>query len=120
MREKRSKRRQPDPTPRWRAARGPLGDWRVVDEQGREVLRSTDPTERLWAVHLAAAAPALLDALREVVRRLAYLELPYSADARRLQAAHAAIGDAMPTLRDQAEAKRQAEQPELDFGEETA
>ena len=112
-RMKAAKRRQTDPTPRWRAVRGPLGDWRVVDGQGREVLRSADPTERLFAAHLAAAAPAMLDALRELARRLTYLELPYSADARRLMAAHSAIGDAIPSLRDQVEAMRQAGQQEF-------
>lgn len=101
------RRRRPEVTPRWRAQRGPLGEWRVVDEHGREVLRSTDPRERLFAVHLAAAAPVLLDALRELARRLSYLELHYTADRRRIEAAHSAIGDATPSLRDQVEAKQQ-------------
>ena len=114
------RRRQPEVTPRWRAARGPLGDWRVVDEQGREVLRSTDPTEQLFTAHLAAAAPAMLDALRELARRLAYLELPYSKDRKRVDAAHSAIGDAIPSLRDQVEAKQQGGQRSLELNEGTA
>lgn len=92
----------------------------MVDEQGREVLRSGTPSEQLFAAHLAAAAPAMLDALRELARRLAYLELPYSNDRKRVDAAHSAIGDAIPSLRDQVEAKAQAEQLPLELNEGTA
>lgn len=120
MSRRAKRRRLPEVTPRWRAARNRLGQWVVVDSQGLEVLRSRDPVEQLRAVHLAAAAPGLLDSLRELARRLAYLELPYSKDRRRVDVAHDEIAASRPPLDAMLEAMRAEAQLVLDLSDEVA
>lgn len=84
------------------------------------MLRSQDEWERLRAVHLAAAAPGLLDSLRELVRRLAYLELPYSKDRQRVQVAQDEIAASRPPLDAQMEAMRDQHQLQLGLSDEVA
>lgn len=120
MRRRAKRRRLPEVTPRWRAARNRLGQWVVVDLAGREVLRSPDEQERLRAVHLAAAAPGLLDSLKELVRRLAYLELPYSKDRQRVQVAQDEIAASRPPLDAQLQAMEAEHQLQLDLSDEVA
>jgi len=86
------------PAPRWQAKRNAFGQWVVVDAQGVEPLRNPDALARMRAVHLAAAAPGLHEALTDLVRRLTYLELPYGADRRRVEMANGELQAARPPL----------------------
>jgi hypothetical protein len=54
---------------RWFARRNPAGLWVIVDDQGRQPLRSIDPVTQLYNLHLAAAAPSLEHELAALVRR---------------------------------------------------
>lgn len=47
----------------------------MVDGQGRQPLRSSDPLTRIQAVHLAAAAPQMQAALKWLIEDLHNLEL---------------------------------------------
>lgn len=114
------RRRVRPPVERWQAVRDGAGRWIVVDAQGRDVLRDPDTVGRLRAAHLAAAAPGLLEALRELVRRLAYLELPYTRDSARVLWAQDEIAAAMPPADALLEAMHQRVQLELDLGTEVA
>jgi len=84
--------------PRWQAKQNAFGLWIVVDGQGEEPLRNPDALARMRAVHMAAAAPGMHEALGELVRRLTYLELPYSADRRRVEMANGELQAARPPL----------------------
>jgi len=81
---------------RWRAVRDGCGRWRVVDQQGREPLRDPDPLGQVLAVHLAASAPAIRDALAILAQRLKALESPYTRDADRLRLAELELSCSRP------------------------
>jgi hypothetical protein len=118
---RRAKRRKVAPRiERWRAERDAVGRWTVVDEHGRDVLRSADQYECMRAAHLAAAAPGLLASLQELVRRLDYLELPYTRDHRRVTLAQMEIGAAMPPAAVLFETLQRRAQLELDLRTEVA
>lgn len=44
-----------------------------MNEAGEEPLRSSDPLERIFAAHLAAAAPYMQDLLKRMVPRMEHL-----------------------------------------------
>jgi len=98
MGRKAKRREVKTPAPRWKAQRNRFGMWVVVDAHGNEPLRDPDPLARMRHVHLAAAAPGLHEALAELVRRLTYLEPPYTADRRRVEMANGELQAARPSL----------------------
>ena len=106
------------PRVEWKAVRDERGCWKLVDEEGREPLRSNDPAERVWAVYLAAAAPALRGALLALTRRMEYLlgsGHVWKPDEALVCAAWGAIIDSKPTRWDWERAEAHDNQLEFDW-----
>lgn len=59
-----------NPIEEWTAARDRRGLWVVTTRHGESALQHPDPMVRMHAVHLAAAAPILREALTRVTKRL--------------------------------------------------
>lgn len=91
------------------------GRWVVVNETGEDVLRDPDPVRQMLAAHLAAAAPGMREALAELVKRLRYLELPYSRDAERVRLAEGELSTSAPPIERLLEVLELHGQQELDL-----
>jgi hypothetical protein len=97
------------------------GVWVIVDERGVLPLRADDALERLYNLHLAAAAPALRDVLLRVLHRMQGLIEQISSqphrDEKLVLRAYGVIGDSRPPLREHlaTEAAARGGQRELDF-----
>lgn len=90
------------PVARWFAVRDGNGSLVIVNEQGEQPLRAEDPLERLGNVHLAAAAPELADALRDLLVRAQHIISEYSGwrhrDQKFLMRAQAALASSRVPL----------------------
>ena len=118
---RRAKRRPVAPrVEQWRATRDGFGSWVVVNERGEEPLRSAEPLDRLFNVHLTAAAPVLRESLEELARRLEHMESPYARDERRPITAYGALAISRPTGDLLGEEMRQRNQLLLDLRTEVA
>jgi hypothetical protein len=97
------------------------GVWVIVDGDGRQPLRADDALERLYNLHLAAAAPALRDVLLRVLNRMQSLIEQISSqphrDAKLVLRAHAVIAESRPPYREHLAVQDAARggQRELDF-----
>ena len=110
--------RRPPPR-RWFAVRDGAGTWVIVDTSGNQPLRDADPFQRLHNLHLAAAAPALRDALVQLVHRLEYLLPTITSspphDRGLYQEAQAALADTHPRTDDILRIAGLRGQREIDF-----
>lgn len=66
----------------WYPVRDGTGRWIVVDAAGRQPLLDPDPVARMYAVHLAAAAPGLRAGAAEMLRRWPDARYLYGHDHR--------------------------------------
>ena len=81
-------------TPGWAVICDARGRLDIVDAAGIRPLEHPDNVQRLFAVHLAASAPQLRNALQDVTHRLEYLHMTWPTDRRdekRIQIAHGAL-----------------------------
>lgn len=103
---------------RWYAVRDGRGQWAVVNDRGQQPLRDPDPSARLDAVTLAAAAPELRAMLQRVLGRFEAL-VPGSwqsrVDRRLAQEAHGVLVATRPLTGDLTRAARSGPQLELDL-----
>jgi hypothetical protein len=85
----------------WFALKDGFGQWRLVNHHGAEPLRDPDPTRRVRAAYLAAAAPRLLALLEATASRLTRLAEDHQLDRRTRTLAREgliAVADARPPL----------------------
>jgi len=85
----------------WFARRDGCGQWRIVNHEGAEPLRDPDPTVRVRAAYLLAAAPRLRALLEATASRLSRLAEDHQLDRwTRILAREAliAVGDSRPPL----------------------
>lgn len=92
----------------------------IVNEHGEDVRFLPDPVAQMEAAYLAAAAPILREALEELVRRLLYLELPYSRDHARAEWAWSEIAASRPPAEERLRAEATRAQLELDLDTDVA
>lgn len=81
----------------WYAVRDSRGLWIVVDSSGRQPLLDPDPIARMYAVHLAAAAPGLRAGGAELVRRYVADRPVYGHDRRILAHLDGSISMSFPS-----------------------
>lgn len=123
MRRPMKRRRRLFPDPPWRVERDETGRPRIVNQQGREPLRDEDPLERTYNLHLAAAAPELRQALRELAHLCRRLVPVYSTQWRRdgwiVSRAEGALATCRPPVGEvlAAQLERERGQLELEFQE---
>lgn len=81
-------------TPGWAVSVDAKGNFFIVDAAGMRPLQHPDRVQRLFAFHLAAAAPDLRNSLDDLTRRLEYIHEAWPTDRRdekRIQIAHGAL-----------------------------
>lgn len=88
----------------WFAVRDSRGQWIVVDADGQQPLLSPDPSVRLFAVHLAAAAPALRAGAAEMVRRWPEVRGLYGYDRQISMFIEGSLSLSFPRIGDQRDA----------------
>jgi len=97
----------------WMARRDLRGQWQVVNADGEQVLRHTDPRVRMPAVQLAAHAPELRAALVAVATRLKNVLLDHgmanARDAALFREALILVGRTRPTMHQWQEVERSAQ-----------
>lgn len=105
------------PVEGWTAARDRRGLWVVSSRHGESVLQHADPMVRMHAVHLAASAPILREALTRVTSRLQVtLESHcsyYSRDMRLVRECWIAIAETRPRFEVVQQMQREQGQLEL-------
>jgi hypothetical protein len=67
----------------WQLAQDRTGAWQLVNQRGGQPLREEEPLARLYNLKLAAAAPELRAALRELIHLARRLCHCYSTEWRR-------------------------------------
>jgi hypothetical protein len=118
-------RRRGGPAPvdaheRWQARKDARGQWQVVDSSGEPLFSTADPLERIEAVVLAAQAPDLRHALRQMTERYTRFVVEHSmqhrVDQRYAMLAFAVLADTRPPFQEVA-ALRRRPTLELVFGD---
>ena len=107
------------PVEPWRAVRDGAGQWVVVNTKDEQPLHSEDPLERIQAVHLAAAAPQLVDVLQQVIHRMETLverSWQWKVDEKLLLESWGVVILSKPPYEEVLAIERSGRQPELDFG----
>lgn len=117
------RKRGPEPVAeheRWQARKDARGQWQVVNAFGEPLFSTADPLERIEAVFLAAQAPDLRHALRQMTERFTRFVVEHSmqhrVDQRYAMLAFAVLADTRPPFTE-VEALRRRPTLELVFGD---